>query len=398
MNKLPVGVIRLRSSLSINDKKLQSLCDAFLSKCNKDGRLEFVKPSKDIMNVFFVQTGGSEIYFKDAYTSFPEPYFILARKENNSLAASMEIVSFLQAQKKQAFLIFGDEEEVGRSLLRYAQFVEAKKALSSMRLGIIGKPSDWLIASDVDPVALKKKWGINLVQVPYKRFIAEIEKNDIDDDPKILSIQKKSRRKEDMRFSLAIHKALKNICKQYKLDGFTLRCFDLVKKYQQTACLGFSLLNDDLLVAGCEGDVPAMLSMVFSKVLLGQPAFMANPAFFDKAKKKAIYAHCTVPLSMCGDYHFDTHFESDHGIGVAGAMEKKPVTCFKIKPDLTAIRAKSGQIIDTPSNKNMCRTQIEVRFDDDIDEMISHPYGNHMIFIYGDHKEELEQFFAFLEA
>ena len=395
---IPVGVYRLRSSLSIEDKKLQAICDAFLERCNPDHQLSFVKPDKAHMNVFFVQTGGSEIYFKDAYLSFPEPYFILARKENNSLAASMEIVSFLQAQGKKAFLIFGDEREVGEKLSRYARFYEAKKALKKMRLGVIGKPSDWLIASDVDPIILKKKWGVTLVNIPYKKLITEIEKFDIDDDPKVIEIRKKSRRKEDMRFSLAIHKALKNLCKQNRLSGFTLRCFDLVKKYQQTACLGFGMLNDELIVSGCEGDVPAMLSMVFAKLLWGEPAFMANPANFDLSSRSATYAHCTVPLSMCKDYRLDTHFESDHGIGIAGTMKQEAITCYKIKPDLSSLRAKEGAITGTPNNKNMCRTQIEVTFDEDIEEMIAHPYGNHMVFVYGKRKEELEQFFQYLES
>ena len=234
-----IGVVRLRSSLSITDKKLQAICDSFLSRCNFHNQLVYETPNKDLMNVFFVQTGGSEIYFKDVYLSYPEPYIILARRENNSLAASMEIVSFLQGQNKRAFLLFGEEEEVGEKLLRFARFYEAKKKLASMRLGVIGRPSDWLIASNVDPIALKKKWGITLVNIPYKRLITEIEKGDIADDPRVVAMAKKSRRKDDLRFSFIIHQALKNICKQHHLDGFTLRCFDLVKKYQQTACLGF---------------------------------------------------------------------------------------------------------------------------------------------------------------
>ena len=391
-----IGVVRLRSSLSITDKKLQSLCDQYLSRCNPDDKLIFDKPNKDLMNVFFVQTGGSEIYFKDAYLSYPEPYLILARKENNSLAASMEIVSFLQNQNKKAFLLFGEPEEVGEKLYRFARFYEAKKKLSSMKLGVIGEPSDWLIASHVDPIALKKKWGVTLVNVPYRRLLAEIKKGDISDDPKIVALSKKSRRKDDLRFSLIIYTALKNICRQYGLDGFTLRCFDLVKKYQQTACLGFGLLNDELIVSGCEGDVPAMLSMVFAKALWGEPAFMANPATFDFAKRQATYAHCTVPLSMCEDYRLDTHFESDHGIGIAGTMKKESITCFKIKPDLSSLRAKEGKIIGTPFKKNMCRTQIDVAFDEPIEEMIAAPFGNHMVFVYGNRKEELKEFFEYL--
>ena len=391
-----VGVIRLRSTLSISDDKLQPACAAYLSRLNPREELSFVKPKKGIMNVFFIQTGGSEIYFKDIYQNYPEPYIILARKENNSLAASLEIVAFLQGQNKKAFLFFGEEEEVGAKLVRFAMYFEAKKKLSKVRLGVIGKPSDWLIASDVDPIMLKKKWGITLVQVPYKKLIAEINKNGIDEASSAYGLGKKTRRKEDLRFSLFIHNALKNLAKEYRLDGFTLRCFDLVMKYQQTACLGFGMLNDEGILAGCEGDVPSLLSMLFAKALFDEPAFMANPANLDPINNKATYAHCTIPIKMTQDYRLDTHFESDHGFGIAGTMRQEEITCFKIRPDLGALMALEGKIVGTPNNRNMCRTQIDVAFVDPVRQIIEHPHGNHMIFIYGSHKQELMEFFEYL--
>ena len=391
-----IGVIRLRSALAITDQKLKASCDAYLSSLSPNGEIDFVKPNKEIMNIFFVQTGGSEIYFKDSYAEYSEPYIILARKENNSLAASLEIVAFLQGQGKKAILLFGEEKEMTDALLRYARFYQAKQTLSKMRLGVIGRPSDWLIASNVDPVALKKKWGITLVQVPYKRLLAEIAKGDIDDDPKIAALSKKTRRKEDLRFSLVIHQALRRIVEDYRLDGFTLRCFDLVKKYQQTACLGFGLLNDEGVLSGCEGDVPSLLTMAFVYALYGKPSFMANPSNIDIPGKTVTYAHCTCPLSMTKEYRLDTHFESDHGIGIAGVLKLEDVTAIKIKPDLSAIRALEGKINATPFHKNMCRTQINVKFNEDIIDMIRRPYGNHLIFAYGNLKQELEEFFEYL--
>lgn len=391
-----IGIIRLRSVLSINDKKLQSSCDAYLSRLNKSGLLQFDKPDKDIMNVFFVQTGGSEIYFKDAYESYPEPYIILARKENNSLAASLEIVTFLQQKGKKAFLLFGEEDKVGERLLRFARFYDGKKRFAKMRLGVIGKPSDWLIASDVDDVALKKRWGISIVRIPYKRFLTEVHKNDVDDDPRLATLNKKTRRKEDLRYSLVIHKALKELIKAYHLDGFTLRCFDLVQKYQQTSCLGLALLNDDGIVAGCEGDVPALLTMAMVKALYDAPSFMANPSDIDIANQEVTYAHCTCPLSMTKDYRLDTHFESDQGIGIAGTFFHKHINAVKIKPDLSALLAYSGKIIETPAHKNMCRTQIVVKFEEDISKMIATPFGNHLIFTYEGNEEELREFFEYL--
>jgi len=397
MESTKIGVVCIRSTLAVDDKTLNKNCDEFLGRLSKMGGFEFVEQNSSLMNVFFVQTGGSEIFFKEVYAHYAEPYLIIARRENNSLAASLEIVTFLQNQGKKAVLLFGDDQKIVDQLTKYARFYYAKKRLSTMRLGVIGKPSDWLIASNVDYGEVKRKWGTTILEVPYDDLLNFIKKgNAKEDDPEVQEFISKGGKLKDVLFSLNIEQALKRIAVAYSLDGFTLRCFDLVTKFKQTSCLGFGMLNDMGVLSGCEGDVPALLTMAIIYCLYETPSFMANPSDIDIGNSNVTYAHCTCPLSMCESYHLDTHFESHGGIGIAGQFRHEEVTAVKLHPNLGKLLTYEGNIINTPFHQNMCRTQIDVHFDTDISKMIETPFGNHLVFMYGHHQEELQEFFDYL--
>ena len=157
------------------------------------------------------------------------------------------------------------------------------------------------------------------------------------------------------------------------------------------------MLNDDGILSGCEGDVPALLTMAMIYCLYGTPSFMANPSDINVAEKKVTYAHCTCPLSMCAEYRLDTHFESGQGIGIAGTFRHDEVTAVRIHPTLGSLLAIEGKILETPRDKHMCRTQIVVAFEEEISKMIDRPFGNHLIFTYGHHEEELLAFFDYLD-
>ena len=50
-----------------------------------------------------------------------------------------------------------------------------REEIKGSRLGVIGKPSDWLIASKVDYKEVKEKFFIDIVDIPYEEFIDAVE-------------------------------------------------------------------------------------------------------------------------------------------------------------------------------------------------------------------------------
>ena len=392
------GLKHLRSVLANGNDSLNEEEAAYLAQINASKRFLFESPTLSLPTVFFVQTGGSEIFFKECYESFPEPYVLLVQGKRNSLAASLEIKTFLSERKKRCILILGTPEECAKKLEDYHRYFMAEQTLRNSRLGVIGTPSDWLIGSPYDKEGIRFRFGVEIIEIPMEEFLEEVAKKEIKKPELIDVFKKKTSREEDLKESLYIYSALKNICVKYKLSGFTLRCFDLLQSRHQTSCLAFGLLNDEGIVATCEGDVPTMLSMALIQALTGKPSFMANPSEFDLAKNEAIFAHCTCPFSMIGEYTLHTHFESGLGFGIRGKFPLGKMTVVKLKPDLSALRALPCVVLDNLDRDDLCRSQIRVRFDGSLGELLNNPYGNHLAFASGDVAKQCLGFFDYLKA
>ena len=52
----------------------------------------------------------------------------------------------------------------------------------------------------------------------------------------------------------------------------------------------------------------------------------------------------------------------------------------------------TGKIICNLEENNLCRTQIEINVDDNIEYFLTRPYGNHHIIVYGDFKQEIKEY------
>ena len=314
------------------------------------------------LSVIYVRTGGTEGIFKRLLPQLRQqtqaPFYLLTSGKSNSLAASMEILSYLQ-----------------QNYMR-----EAKNKLFGTRYGIIGQPSDWLISSAADPKAVKTKLGINLVEVPIEELIEGVGKIEEGEMPD------------------RIYEGLKMIVDKYQLQGFTLRCFDLLTAVHNTGCLALARLNAEGIVAGCEGDVPAMLSMAITNALLGVSGFQANPSQINPETGEMLFAHCTIPLNMVERYELDTHFESGIGVGIRGFMKEGPVTVFKVSGDLKRCFMAEGELIRNQAKPDLCRTQQVIQLADSCQTgyFLTQPIGNHHIITPGNNRKLFEDFIASL--
>jgi len=189
-----------------------------------------------------------------------------------------------------------------------------------------------------------------------------------------------------------IYGALRTIVDRNKIQGFTLRCFDLLTAVHNTGCMALARLNAEGIVAGCEGDVPAMLSMMIVQSLLGVSGFQANPASIDPETGEMLFTHCTIPFNMVERYELDTHFESGIGVGIRGYMKEGPVTIFKVSGDLSRSFIAEGELVRSQAKSDLCRTQQVIQLADknQTSYFLTHPIGNHHIILPGHHRELLE--------
>ncbi|MFA6624140.1 MAG: hypothetical protein WCS80_00005 [Bacilli bacterium] len=343
------------------------------------------------LSLILVQTGGSENKFKEQFSSFKPPYIFLTYGSENSLASSLEILTYIRQQGEKGEILHGEEDYI---VSRINSLLDRdEKADSYDRLGVIGKPSDWLISSSVDYKKALQVFQVELVDLPIRELIDQYKK---ETDIVKEGTFKADFDQEELNKAYRIYTALKEIISANNLKGLTIRCFDLLSTVHTTSCLALSLLNREGIIGSCEGDVPSMLTAYIIQKVIRESAFQANPAYIDKKENSILLSHCTLPLDMADSYVFDTHFESGIGLGIHADMKKGPVTILKISSDLKEFFCSEGKLTMNYYRKNLCRTQIEVILDDDVSYFLRNPLGNHHLLCYGRHKKELSSYLTSL--
>lgn len=368
---------------SLHDKEsVEKEASNLLLSLAKELKEEFVISDIDHLydsdfSLILVLSGGSENIFLKNLAKLKPPFYLLTYGTNNSLAASLEILSYLKDHNLKGEVLHGDNLYLSKRI---------KELKNKVNLGVIGKPSDWLISSLVNYDDVKSLYNINLIDISIEEVIKAYNKIASNGSFNL------DYNKEELNKSYRLYLALKEIVNKYNLKGFTIRCFDLLSTLKTTACLSLAYFNDEGIIATCEGDIPAMLSMYIVKEALNLPSFQANPARIDVQNQKMVFAHCTIPFKMLDRFYLDTHYESKIGVAIKGYLKEDKITLFKLSSNLKDYYLETGKILNSLDETNLCRTQIEIKVDNNIDYFLKRPYGNHHLIVYGDHVKELRKY------
>ena len=356
--------------------------------------------------VYFMTTGGTEQVLLDIRTQRnkaigDEPVFVVAYPAHNSLPASLEVLARLQQEGAHGQVFYLNSSSDSSGLQKIQDVLTDHRVAAELkrsRIGLIGKPSDWLVASSPDPSVVHEVWGPDVVPVSLdevNKLIKEVPDDAIPAvrDPLVeaaTEIQEPSL--ADLDNVVRVYLALKKIIEKYELNALTVRCFDLVLGLETTGCFGLSQLTDEGIIAGCEGDLVSTVGLMWAKMLTGQTPWMANPAQLDEVGNKIILAHCTVPRSMVKDYGLRSHFESNLGVGIQGTIANGPVTLLRIGgKKMEQLWLAEGDIINSGKAEDLCRTQVEIKISHGkISDILETPLGNHLVMVQGHHLKRLQ--------
>ena len=352
-------------------------------------------------DAFMIATGGVENLFKRIWSSIDVETMcspsrqkivtMIADGRNNSLAAALEILTYLGNNGVEGRILHGTNDDI------ITAFVETFPETSLQgRIGLFGQPSDWLIASSVDRDYLRQHYGIETVDIDLQCLIDGIKNAPETEAEKVAQTMAertkavKEPTSADMLEAAKTYLAIKKICQENRLDAMTIRCFDIVKACGTTSCLALALLNDEGIVAGCEGDMQTLMSMYLAKHLCGEAAFMANPS--NLTDETSMLAHCTIPLSMCDETVIRSHFESGIGVAIQGVLPLTDYTLLKWGgPKLDRYFVTEAKAIETPYSNHFCRTQITLNVNLK-PYLLQHSIGNHHVIIRGRHAEKIRKF------
>ncbi len=164
------------------------------------------------------------------------------------------------------------------------------------------------------------------------------------------------------------HIALRKLIEQHRADAMMMQCLDgIAKRIIPPPCMSFMDLRDEGVVAGCQNDLDATLTMMIGQQLFERPGFQHNPAC-DTAKNLFYGSHCTSPRRLEGpagpgsDYILRNHAEA--GVGTVPQVlwpEGKEITIGQYvvgeKPAMYIYTGRTVTNYDTPPAGG-CRTAL----------------------------------------
>lgn len=348
------------------------------------------------LDLLYVRTGGSESKFLEALPTLRalsrRPIYLLTNGKSNSLAASMEILSYMNSHGIEGEILHGSTDYINRRVTALVAIEAAFKQLKDLRLGIVGAPSDWLISSVTNADTVKQRLGIDLVKISLDEVLRRFNAITDVEVPEALAARATTPHLQSaVADAQRLYLAMRGLCDEYQLSGFTVRCFDLLSQVHNTGCWALARLNAEGITAGCEGDVPTLLAMTLTRVVTGVSGFQCNPANIDPERGEITFAHCTIPLNMVERYELDTHFESGIGVGIRGFAANGPVTIFKVSGDLSRFFVAEGTLVRSEAKPDLCRTQQVIELDNAADAryFLTAPIGNHHVVMPGHHAAAL---------
>ena len=363
-------------------------------------------PENKSQLVLLVATGGTEevileVWAERQRSAAGEPLFLIAHPGNNSLPSALEVLARLQQDGAQGriFYLNGPDDATGlREIADALHDIEVRREMQRARIGLVGPPSDWLVASSPDPATVRDAWGPTVVPVEMEEVVKTRESiSNADLEPHVDAFVAGAAEvceptSSELGEVARVYLALKKVVATSKLDALTVRCFDFVQHQQTTGCFALAQLTEEGVVAGCEGDLVSTVGLLWVQKLLGVTPWMANPAQLDSANNTLWLAHCTVPRTLVESYRLRSHFESGMGVGIQGILPTGPVTVLRIGgKKMNRLWLAEGEILRTGKAENLCRTQVEIHLADGgtVDDLLRAPLGNHLVLVFGHHLRRL---------
>ncbi|MFP4343178.1 MAG: hypothetical protein ACLFU8_00665 [Anaerolineales bacterium] len=359
----------------------------------------------ELPQLIFVVTGGTEQRALEIQehrrTRRPdEPVYLLAHPGHNSLPAALETLARLREAGIPGRILYLPGPRDPAALQRLDDAVsdlEVQRALQAARIGLVGAPSDWLVASRPDAQTVREVWGPEVLPLSLDELYEALEGvADTEIGEPLRDLRKGAREKgepsqQEIAEVVRVYLALRKVVKRYALAAVSVRCFDLVLKLSTTGCFALAQLNDEGIIAGCEGDVVSTLGMLWVHELLHRLPWMANPSRLNETENTLWLGHCTVPRTLVGDYTLRSHFESGLGVGIQGTLPPGPITLLRMGGrDLRQLWLAEGVLLKSGDAEDLCRTQAQVRLEDrSVVDLLHNPLGNHLLLVPGNHTERL---------
>lgn len=198
--------------------------------------------------------------------------------DTGSIAGAQQLSYVLTETGRYYKLVFGnlDDKRALDEILLTARVAAAKRRISSSRIGVVGFPHiKGQTQAAFDEIELREKMGARIVSIGLHHLTTAMGKfgdQEIRQAWKRISegIRTISVNDDQIRDGVAAYLAMKQIVQEHRLDAIAVEDWNELIGLPN---LGFSLLNEEGVPAGCEADVHSTLVLYLLSLLTGKPAF-----------------------------------------------------------------------------------------------------------------------------
>lgn len=363
------------------------------------------KKVRDQITYLFVGTGGTEHIINSFLlkAKLPSPIFFLSHDGNNSLSAAIEIRTHLKQQGTAVRIIHDSMKNLLEKIQEWNTFIDIIEKLKQSQIGVFGKSSPWLMASEINRSAVKRKWGVSFKNYSLKEIFEKTD-DDLWEEFKpnlnhfIREATEVDCSEEDLKKAAIVAQTLSALVKTHELDAISVECFKLFEEKGITGCYALSYLNTlDTICAACEGDLPTTFTLMLAKYLTNKPGFMANVVDVNPDTNSVTFAHCSVPTNMLESYDITSHFETSKSVAIRGRFPFRDITVFKVfGKDLSDYWVSEGVITKNLNEEFQCRTQIRATLTGPVSYFLEQALGNHHVIIPGKFRRRILEFFQFI--
>ena len=306
------------------------------------------------------------------------PVLLLSIRGNNAYAAATEAMAWMVNNNRIAMLSDAIDASESGLIDRWGRAAGLWKSLMGKRAGLIGTVSEWLVASDVSAEVLRRRFGVDLVGIPWAG-LPDFSKEEPDGS---LVSRFGGAKVDGLDEAARVLTLIRRVISENNLNAVGVECFSLVQQRRVTACLALAQLNTEGMVAACEGDLASMAGMMAGKAAAGSVPWMANTTRL--TEKSVILSHCTAPFDMVSRVKLPSHYETGYSLAVDGAITAKEVTVYRFSEKLDRVFITEGRVISQPHLVDACRTQVEIELTGEALRILREkPLGNHLLMLPG---------------
>ncbi|NQT18300.1 MAG: hypothetical protein HQ592_01250 [Planctomycetes bacterium] len=271
--------------------------------------------------------------------SVPVLLWSLPGMETGALCGSQQLSAYLKQLGVPYQCVYGELDSAD-GLERAKAFLTAaalKKKMRRARIGLAGHRVVGMTEVSASEMNLKKAVGPRVITLDMPRLLARAD--EMPNEQARQTWQQLTSRsaacevsEEEGLDSMRVYAAIKELVDRHRLDALTIGCYPHL---MGRVCLAASLLADEGIPLGCEGDVNGAVGQLMLTLLTGEPTH--NTDWLEPLEDgSVVFTHCGSGSFSLAENQSDITLASvrlmDQGVCALFTAKPGPVTLVSLLP------------------------------------------------------------------